>query len=204
MKNIYNTFFMMMTLLVCQFCFAQDTSRIFFTTGAGIIKSTGSLSSVLHPSIAFNSGIEIVNKKNWFAQGTLDFNTLKYNQRIKENNSPYLFQNTNSSLFMAAINGGKNFHFCHNKWFASAYTGGGYLNIGEPRLIDHMENTIRQEISRKGSVFGKIGTRIGYKTKIKFLQTIYFDGSYWRSPLTVQGAKLGGLSLFLGARMSTK
>ena len=105
---------------------------------------------------------------------------------------------------MAAINGGKNFHFGHNKWFASAYTGGGYLNIGEPRLIDHMENTIKQEISRKGSVFGKLGTRIGYKTKIKFLQTIYFDGSYWRSPLNVQGAKLGGLSLFLGARMSTK
>lgn len=204
MKNIYNTFFMMITLLVCQSCFAQDTSRIFFTTGAGIIKSPGSLSSVLHPSIAFNSGIEIVNKKNWFAQGTLDFNTLKYNQRIKENGSPYLFKNTNSSLFMAAISGGKNFHFGHNKWFASAYTGGGYLNIGEPRLIDHMENTIKQEISRKGSVFGKLGARIGYKTKIKFLQTIYFDGSYWRSPLDVQGAKLSGLSLFLGARMSTK
>jgi hypothetical protein len=195
---------MMITLLVCQSCFAQDTSRIFFTTGAGIIKSPGSLSSVLHPSIAFNSGIEIVNKKNWFAQGTLDFNTLKYNQRIKENGSPYLFKNTNSSLFMAAISGGKNFHFGHNKWFASAYTGGGYLNIGEPRLIDHMENTIKQEISRKGSVFGKLGARIGYKTKIKFLQTIYFDGSYWRSPLDVQGAKLSGLSLFLGARMSTK
>lgn len=204
MKKIYSLFFVLLVLLVHQTTTAQDSSRVFFTTGAGLIKSPGSLSKVLHPSIAFNSGIEIVNKKNWFAQGTLDFNTLKYNQRIKENGSPYLFQNTSSSLFMAAVNGGKNFHFGHTKWFASAYTGGGYLNIGEPRLIDHMENTIKQEISRKGSLFGKLGTRIGYKTKIKFLQTIYFDGSYWRSALDVQGAKLGGVSLFVGARMSTK
>jgi hypothetical protein len=183
---------------------AQDSSNVFFTTGAGIIKSPGSLSKVFHPSIAFNSGIELVNKHNWFIQGTLDFNTLKYNQRIKEDGSPYLFQNTNSSLVMFAVNGGKNFHFGHNKWFASVYTGGGYLNIGEPRLIDHTENTIRQEVSRKGGVFGKAGTRIGYKTKIKFLQTIYFDGSYWASPLTVQGSKLNGVSLFIGARMSMK
>ena len=204
MKKIYSLLFVLLILLVHQTTTAQDSSRVFFTTGAGLIKSPGSLSGVLHPSIAFNSGIEIANKKNWFAQGTLDFNTLKYNQRIKENGSPYLFQNTSSSLFMAALNGGKNFHFGHNKWFASVYTGGGYLNIGEPRLIDHMENTIKQEISRKGSVFGKLGTRLGYKTKIKFLQTIYFDGSYWRSPLDVQGAKLSGVSLFVGVRMSTK
>lgn len=189
-------------LIVCTAGYAQDTSRIFFTTGAGLIKSPGSLHHVFHPSIAFNSGIEITNKKNWFVQGTLDFNTLKYNQRIKEDGSPYLFQNTNSSLFMAAVNGGKNFHFGHNKWFASLYTGGGYLNIGEPRLVDDTEYTIRQEVSRKGSVFGKAGTRIGYKTKIKFLQTVYFDGSYWRSPLKVQGSRLSGVSLFAGARMS--
>src|SRR5688500_3679322 len=204
MKKIYSLLFVLMVLFAHHTTTAQDSSRIYLTTGAGLIKSPGSLSGVLHPSIAFNSGIEIVNKKNWFAQGTLDFNTLKYNQRIKENGSPYLFQNTSSSLFMAAVNGGKNFHFGHNKWFASVYTGGGYLNIGEPRLIDHIENTIKQEISRKGSVFGKLGTRLGYKTKIKFLQTIYFDGSYWRSPLDVQGAKLSGVSLFVGVRMNTK
>ncbi len=204
MKKTFRLCLALVVLLNHKTTTAQDSSRIFFTTGAGLIKSPGSLSKVLHPSIAFNSGIEIVNKKNWFAQGALDFNTLKYNQRIKENGSPYLFQNTSSSLFMAALNGGTNFHFGHNKWFASAYTGGGYLNIGEPRLIEHTENTIKQEISRKGSVFGKFGTRIGYKTKIKFLQTIYFDGSYWRSPLNVQGAKLSGVSLFVGARMSTK
>jgi hypothetical protein len=204
MKKIVLTFLIGVILFNGSALMAQDSSKVFFTTGAGIIKSPGSLSKVFHPSIAFNSGIELVNKHNWFIQGTLDFNTLKYNQRIKEDGSPYLFQNTNSSLVMFAVNGGKNFHFGHNKWFASVYTGGGYLNIGEPRLIDHTENTIRQEVSRKGSVFGKAGTRIGYKTKIKFLQTIYFDGSYWASPLTVQGSKLNGVSLFIGARMSMK
>jgi hypothetical protein len=204
MNKKSNLSFVVMVMIICTAANAQDSSRIFFTTGAGLIKSPGSLSHVLHPSIAFNSGIELTNRKNWFVQGTLDFNSLKYNQRIKEDGSPYLFQNTNSSLFMAAVNGGKNFHFGQHKWFASLYTGGGYLNIGEPRLVDDSENTIKQEVSRKASVFGKAGTRFGYKTKIKFLQTIYFDGSYWTSPLKVQGSRLSGVSLFVGARMSMK
>jgi hypothetical protein len=204
MKKIFGFCFVLMIFFDHKTVNAQDSSRVFFTTGAGLIKSPGSLSNVLHPSIAFNSGIEIVNKKNWFVQGTLDFNTLKYDQRIEENGSPYLFQNTSSSLFMASISGGKNFHFGHNNWFASLYTGGGYLNIGEPRLVNLTESIIKQEISRKGNIFGKVGTRFGYKTKIKFLQTIYFDGAYWRSPLSVQGAKLSGISLFFGIRMSTK
>lgn len=203
MKEIFKLCIMLTTLLIYEIATAQVNNGVFFTMGAGLIKSPGSLSNVLHPSIAFNSSIEIVNKKNWFAQGSLDFNTLKYDQRIKEDGSPYLFQNTSSSLFMAALSAGKNFHM-GIKWLASLYTGGGYLNIGEPRLIDHTENSIKQEIIRKGNVFGKLGTRIGFKTKIKFLKTIYFDGSYWRSPLNVQGAALSGLSFFVGTRMSAK
>ncbi|HYF33031.1 MAG TPA: hypothetical protein VD993_18025 [Chitinophagaceae bacterium] len=191
-------------LLSASALMGQDNNNIFFTTGVGIIKSPGSLSKVFHPSIAFNSGIEVVNKKNWFLQGTLDFNSLKYNQRIKEDGSPYLFYNTNSSLVMLALNGGKNFSFRGNKWFASAYTGGGYLNLGEPRLINVTENTIRQEVSRRSGVFGKVGTRLAYKSTIKFLQTIYFDGAFWASPLTVQGSKFSGISLSIGARMSMK
>lgn len=191
-------------LLACNALMAQDSSRIFFTTGAGIIKSPGSLSKVFHPSVAFNSGIEAVNKKNWFLQATVDFNSLKYNQRIRDDGSPYLFSNTNSSLIMIALNGGKNFPFRNSKWFASAYTGGGYLNVGEPRLVDVAENKIRQEVSRKGGVFGKLGTRIAYRSPVRFLQTIYFDGAWWASPLTVQGSKFSGISLSIGARMSMK
>jgi len=180
---------------------AQDSGKLFFTTGVGLIKSPGRLHHVLHPSIAFNSGIEIMNKKKWFALGTVDFNSLKYNQLVKEDGSPYLFQNTNSSLFMLALAGGKNFYFGHNSWFTSLYAGGGYLNIGEPRLVQHSANIIEQQVNRKSSVFGKAGTRIAYKTKIKFLQTIYFDGSWWKSPAVVQDHKLNGISLFLGIRM---
>jgi hypothetical protein len=105
---------------------------------------------------------------------------------------------------MVGLNAGKNFPFGGNKWFASVYTGGGYLNVGEPRLIASTEEIIRQEVSRMGGVFGKAGSRIGYSTKIKFLQTVYLDGSWWTSPLAVQGAKLNGASLFIGARMSMK
>ena len=201
--KLYRVFLTVAILSCCKNVLAQDGRGVFFTTGIGLIKSPGSLSNVFHPSIAFNSGLEIVNKKNWFVQGTVDFNTLKYNQRIKEDGSPYLFKNTTSSLVMLAVSGGKNFHFGNNRrWFVSLYTGGGYLNLGESRLVDDVENTFRQEISRKGSVFGKAGTRIAYMTKIKLLQTIYFDGAYWKSPLTVQGSKLSGVSLFVGARMS--
>jgi hypothetical protein len=181
---------------------AQDNTKLFFTTGIGLIKTPGKLSNVFHPSIAFNSGIEIMNSKKWFAQGTLDFNTLRYSQQVKEDRSPYLFQNTGSSLFMVALNGGKNFYFGHNKWLASLYAGSGYLNIGEPRLVQESPNTIKQQVSRNGNIFGKAGGRIGYKTRIKFLQTIYFDGSWWKSPAVVQGHKLNGISLFLGTRMS--
>jgi hypothetical protein len=59
-------------LLIRNTLMAQDSSRVFVTTGAGIIKTPGALSNVFQPSIAFNSGIELVNKKNWFLQGTLD------------------------------------------------------------------------------------------------------------------------------------
>lgn len=91
MKKITRLCFALIVLSIGNNSQAQDSTRAFITTGAGLIKSPGSLSHVLHPSIAFNSGIELVNKKNWFIQGTLDFNTLKYNQQIKEDGSPYLF-----------------------------------------------------------------------------------------------------------------
>jgi len=183
---------------------AQDSSAIFITTGTGLIKSPGSLHHVFHPSVAFNSGVEFVNKRNWFVQGTLDFNSLKYNQQITTDGSPYLFLNTSSSLVMIAANAGKNLTSNRSKWLGSIYLGGGYLNIGEPRLVDHSLNTFRQEVSRKAGVFWKAGIRAGYKTRVKFLQTIYFDGAWWKSPLVVQGAALSGVSLFMGVRMSMR
>jgi hypothetical protein len=186
------------------FCFGQDSTKLYFTTGVGLIKSPGSLSKIFHPSVAFNSGLELTGSKNWFGQVTLDFNTLKYNQQVKTDGSPYLFQNTNSSLFMVGINGGKNFIFRNPDWFVSLYGGGGYLNLGEPRLNPGGENIITQSVVRKGSVFGRAGTRLAYNTKIKFLHTIYFDGSWWKSPADVQGANLNGLSFFVGTRMGMK
>lgn len=181
-------------------CRAQQ-NKFLFTTGIGLIKSPGALSKVIHPTVAFNSGLEYTGKTNWFAQLTLDFNSLKYDQRKLDENSPYLFQRTSSSLVQGAINGGYNIYL-GGKWLLSPYAGGGYLNIGEPRLVMKDDVVFRQEVIRKGGLFGKAGTRIGYKTKIKFLQTIYLDASWWQSPVQVQGAGLQGISLFVGTRMS--
>ncbi|HAO46443.1 MAG TPA: autotransporter outer membrane beta-barrel domain-containing protein [Ferruginibacter sp.] len=181
-------------------CSAQQ-NKFLFTTGIGLIKSPGGLSKVLHPSVAFNSGLEYTGKTNWFAQLTLDFNSLKYDQRKLDNGSPYLFQRTSSSLIQGAISGGYNIYF-GRKWLISPYAGGGYLNIGEPRLVMKDDVVFRQEVTRQGGIFGKAGSRFGYKTKIKFLQTIYLDASWWQSPVEIQGARLQGLSLFVGTRMS--
>ena len=127
----------------------------------------------------------------------------KRDQRNLDANSPYLFQRTSSSLIQGAVSGGYNIYLGRkNKWLLSPYAGGGYLNIGEPRLVRKEENVFRQQVIRMGGIFGKAGYRVGYKTKIKFLQTIYLDASWWQSPVTVQGARLQGLSLFIGTRMS--
>ncbi len=181
-------------------CSAQK-NKFLFTTGIGLIKSPGGLSKVLHPSVAFNSGLEYTGKTNWFAQLTLDFNSLKYDQRKLDEGSPYLFQRTSSSLIQGALSGGYNI-FLGKKWLISPYAGGGYLNIGEPRLVMKDDVIFRQEVTREGGIFGKAGARFGYKTKIKFLQTIYLDASWWQSPVEIQGAQLQGLSLFVGTRMS--
>lgn len=202
MKLTRKTGYLMAIALIIATALTAQENKFLFTTGIGIIKSPGKLSKVLHPTVAFNSGLEYTGKSNWFTQLTLDFNSLKYDQRQLDENSPYLFQRTSSSLIMAAINGGHNFFFGHNKWLISPYAGGGYLNIGEPRLVKKEENIFRQEVSRRGGIFGKTGFRFGYKTKIKFLQTIYLDASWWESPVKIQGAGLQGASLFIGTRMS--
>lgn len=179
--------------------FAQQDSKLFLTTGAGIIKVRNSLNDVLKPTIAFNSGLEVTSKKNLFAQATIDFNSLKYDQKLKDNNSPYLFQNTNSSLLVLGINGGKNF-IVNNKCFFSGYIGTGYLNIGEPRVT--LQNQIvTQQVTREKNIFGRAGARVAYDCPIRFLQKIYLDANWWTSPVKVQGSQLNGFSFFIGTRM---
>lgn len=202
--NIYKNAGMItaMAIGIAVSCSAQE-NKFLFTTGIGLIKSPGKLSSVIHPTVAFNSGLEYTGKTNWFTQLTLDFNSLKYDQRRLDENSPYLFQRTSSSLIQAAINGGYNIYPGQkNKWLVSPYSGGGYLNIGEPRLVMKDDLVFKQTVTRKSGMFGKAGTRIGYKTKIKFLQTIYLDASWWQSSVSIQGARLQGFSFFVGTRMS--
>lgn len=202
MKRINKTGVLIVMALGITAAVTAQNSKFLFTTGIGVIKSPGKLSNVLRPSVAFNSGLEYTGKSNWFGQLTLDFNSLKYDQQQLDGSSPYLFQRTSSSLIMGAITGGRNFYFARNKWLVSPYAGGGYLNIGEPRLVLKENNVFSQQVSRKGGIFGKTGFRLGYKTKIKFLQTIYLDASWWESPVKVQGAPLQGASFFIGTRMS--
>jgi len=140
-------------------------------------------------------------KNNWFGRFVLDFNALKYDQKIRDANSPFLFQNTNSSLLLLGLNGGKNIYFKNPKWFISFYGGGGYLNVGEPKVtVDPTPNIATQDAVRKSSLFARSGTRLAYKTGSSFFQTVFIDGSHWISPAKVQGGNVNGFSFYIGPR----
>lgn len=181
--------------------FSQEKGKIFFTTAVGLINAQGKFSNAYKSTVTFNSGVELSLKRDWFGQFVLDFNALKYDQQIRDNNSAFLFKNTNSSLLLFGLNFGKNIYLKNKKWFVSFYGGSGYLNIGEPRLkIDAISNIAEQEVVRKSSIFARTGTRIAFKTKSSFFQTIFLDGSYWVSPAYVQDGRVNGFSLYVGTR----
>lgn len=181
----------------------KDVKGLQLTTGVGFNKFQGPLGKTFRSTVAFNSGFEKSFRNNWYGQLEVNFNSLKYDQQKKDSNSDYLFQNTNSSLFMAGLNFGKDFHWGNTGWFNSVYTGTGYINIGEPRIsLDLINNIITQSVVRRAGILGKGGTRIGYTTKSKFLQTIYIDGSYWISTLKTNDKAVRSISVFLGIRMA--
>jgi hypothetical protein len=176
---------------------------IHLTTGVGINKIQGKPGNTFRSTVAFNSGFEKSFTNNWFAQLEANFNTLKYDQQEKDMNSDYLFQNTNSSLFMIGVNFGRDFPFGKSPWFVSPYVGSGYINIGEPRLSVHEPTgIITQDVVRKSGILGKAGGRVGFNTHTKLLQTIYLDGSYWTSSLKTSGNTFRSISVFIGLRMT--
>ncbi|WP_462254463.1 hypothetical protein [Ferruginibacter sp.] len=182
---------------------AQDSTHFYFTTSAGLLVPVNNFSNAYQTSLALNSGVEYKINHSLFAQFVLDFNAVKYSQRYQDDNSTYLFQKTNSSIFLAGFNFGKNFSFSKiSRLFSSVYTGAGYVNIGEPRLNVNLNNNIvEQSVKRMPGVFVKSGLRLGYKTSSSFLQTIYIDGSYWTTNITVQQSKAQAVSLYIGTRI---
>lgn len=180
---------------------AQQSGKVLFTTSVGVINGLGDFGKAFKSTVAFNSGVELTMKKDWFGQFVFDFNALKYDQQFRDASSPFLFQNTNSSLLLLGLNSGKNFYFTNSKWFTSLYSGIGYLNIGEPRItINNSLNLAKQDNVRKNGMFGRIGTRLAHITKSSFFQTVYIDASYWVSPGKVQEGRINGLSFYLGTR----
>ncbi|MDP3667099.1 MAG: hypothetical protein Q8R50_10495 [Sediminibacterium sp.] len=88
---------------------------------------------------------------------------------------------------LLGLNGGKNIYFKNPKWFISFYGGGGYLNVGEPKVtVDPTPNIATQDAVRKSSLFARSGTRLAYKTGSSFFQTVFIDGSHWISPAKVR------------------
>jgi hypothetical protein len=198
----FKTIILFLTLIWAFNLKAQDTARLYLFSGIGLINGQGVFGKSVQPSLGFNSGLELKLKGNLFSQFSIDFNSLKYNQLNIDANSPYLFQNTNSTLLMVGLNMGYNFNIHNTKWSGFAYIGSGYLNIGEPRVKLEKENTIVQSVITQASIFGRGGFRIGYKTNSAFFQTLYLDTTYWTSSTCVQGGKVSGISIFIGTRLT--
>ena len=199
MKNL-----IFVLLLMCgNVLFAQDTTKITLTTGVGIISMPGALSKVLKSSITFNSGIELKLKKNWFLQGDVSLNSIGYNQIIRDNATNYLFENANSSLFQVSVSSGYSFKFLPSKFSLDLYAGPGFQRFGEPRVSNNTTAQVtRQNIVFSNTVFGKVGSRLSYKTNSSLLQTIYFEATYFTSPLHVQTYRLQGFTYCVGTKFS--
>ena len=193
--------------LILSVCFrvakAQDSSRIFFTSSAGFVVPQSTFARAYQNSLAFNSGIEYRLKKHYFIQFVLDFNAVKYNQQIKDKNSNFLFQNTNSSLLLAGLSVGKDFSLTHSgRLTVSPYVGAGYANIGEPRLtVNNATGIIYQNVTRMKGAFARTGLRLLYDTRSKIFQRLYFDVSYWTSNVQVQESKAQALAFLVGTRI---
>lgn len=194
--------FIILYVFIFSFSQAQDTSRVYFITSVGLLVPVSTFSNAYQNSFALNSGIEYRFSKFFYTQFVLDFNAVNYNQQLTDNNSAYLFQNTNSSLFLAGINVGRNISITKKGvLFVSPYLGAGYINIGEPRLmVDNTTNIIKQQVTRMHGVFAKQGLRLGVVTKSKLLQTLYVDASNWYSSVKVQQSTAKALSIFVGTR----
>jgi hypothetical protein len=111
MKSRNPLIVLLLAISLTSFLQAQESGKLFFTTAFGVVNTQGEFSKAFKSTLAFNSGVEMSLKKNWFGQLVFDFNALKYDQQVRDANSPYLFQNTNSSLLLLGLNGGKNIFF---------------------------------------------------------------------------------------------
>jgi hypothetical protein len=193
-------------LILALFCFtvkAQKAIKFYSTTSIGMLKPVSQFKAAYQNSLALNSGFEYAISPTYFGQFVLDYNAIKYNQQIKDANSEYLFQKTNSSVFLAGINFGRNFYFSKSKKvFFSGYLGLGYANIGEPRLsVDNRTTIITQNVTRMKGLFIRRGSRIAFKTNLKMVQTLYLDASYWTAnTINIQNSKPKALSLLVGFR----
>jgi hypothetical protein len=195
--------FLFVSLFSLHIVNAQNDKSLHLTTGIGINSIQGRLSNTFRSSIAFNSGFEKSFTKHWYGQVELNFNSLKYNQQVKDPSSPYLFQNTSSSFFQVSINGGYNFNFPETPLFTSLYTGTGFLSLGKPRIsLDEQTNIATQSIIRAYGVFGKIGGRIGVNTKSNIFHTLYFDASWLTSSVKTEGSRFKNIAVFIGTRMA--
>jgi hypothetical protein len=180
---------------------AQDSAKFYFTTAVGMVAPVSDFSSAYKNSLALNSGIEYQFSRHYFAQFVLDFNAVNYNQQIKDANSSYLFQHTNSSIFLAGLNLGRNISISTSgKFFASPYIGFGYANIGEPRVTMKRSGIIEQQVTRMTGIYAKQGARVGYRTSSKILQTLYIDVAYLSANIHVQDSRPKAFSFLAGTR----
>jgi hypothetical protein len=182
---------------------AQHDHKLHLTTGIGFNNIQGKLKNTFRSAVAFNSGFERSFGKHWYGQLEVNFNNLKYDQQVRDDNSAFLFQNTSSSFFQIGANWGCDAHLGKSPWFVSAYGGTGFLSLGKPRInIDEVTNIATQKIIRGNGIFGKVGGRLGLNTKSPTFHTLYIDGSWMTSSVRPEGSGFRNVAVFAGMRMA--
>ena len=200
MKKVLYIFLIFVETL--SFANAQDSSKIHFSSSIGILIPLSSFSKSFENSLSLSSGIEYSLKNNYFLLGEIGFNSIKYNQQIKDNTSDFLFQNTNSMLIELGLKIGKNFKIKPiHRFSTSPYLGLAYINFGEPRLVvDLNSKYIKQQINRTQGLSINLGTRVNYKPQVKFIENLFIDLTLFNSNIDLQNSKPQALTFKIGTK----
>jgi hypothetical protein len=124
MKNLCLLYFVLSIGFTPFIVLAQDTTKLYFSSSAGLLKPLSTFGKSYNNSLALGSGIEYRIAKKYFLLGEVGFNAVKYNQQVVDKNSAFLFQNTNSSLISVGLNVGRIFKVKPSNPFSlSPYAG---------------------------------------------------------------------------------
>ncbi len=183
---------------------AQAKSTVYLTSMIGQLNPVGDFGEAYQSSLSVTTGIEArIKKSDFYVIGSIEYNSVGYSQKVRDQNTQFLIQNTTTPILLISANFGKAFYFnAKRRFFVSPYVGTGFINVSEPRVnIDALPLTATIETAYSSGAFGRVGTRLGFNTGKVWLPTVLLDSSYWRSfNNPYEGQPAQAYTLMIGTR----